>query len=65
MTFEEAMAAVKDGHAVRRAFWGIKKQDCYLLDAKAMEATDWIIADHECLRPSPPALISARSERDI
>jgi hypothetical protein len=48
MTFEEAMAAVKAGHAVRRLHWGVKIQDCYLLDAKAMAATDWIIADHEC-----------------
>jgi hypothetical protein len=45
------MAAVKQGHAVRRACWGRKKQDCYLLDAKAMEATDWMLADHE--RPTP------------
>jgi hypothetical protein len=49
MTFEEAMEAAKQGHAVRRLYWGNKIQDCYLLDAKAMAATDWIIADHECL----------------
>ncbi len=43
MTFEEAIAATKEGHAVRRACWGNKKQDCYLIDAKAIAATDWII----------------------
>jgi hypothetical protein len=45
VTFEEAMEAIRAGHVVRRARWGRKKQDCYLLDVEAMEATDWLIVE--------------------
>jgi hypothetical protein len=56
------MQAVKEGHAVRRAFWGVKVQDCYLLDAKAMAATDWIIADELCPSLETAAALMSKTQ---